>query len=47
MNDVRNRTVVCCYCGRVRTYLSVSVSGLLIYFCFHVVADVSMVSMAN
>jgi len=48
MNNVRTRTVVCCYRGRVRTDLSVLyIGGVLICFCFHVVADVSIVSMAN
>jgi len=41
MNDVRTRTVVCCFRGRVRTDLSVFVGGVLICFCFHVVADLS------
>jgi len=37
--------VVCCYRGRVGTDLSVLWHVDL--FCFHVVAGVSMVSMAN
>jgi len=47
MNDVRTRTVVCCYRGRVGTHSECVVGGVLICFNFHVVADVSMVSMAN
>jgi hypothetical protein len=47
MNDVRARNVVCCYRGKVGTNLGVSVGGVLICLCFHVVADVSIASMAN
>jgi hypothetical protein len=36
MNDVRTRTVVCCYRGRIRTDLSMFVGGVLICICFHV-----------
>jgi hypothetical protein len=43
MNDVHTRTIVCCYRGRV----GIDLSGMLICSCFHVVDDVSMVSMAN
>jgi hypothetical protein len=33
MNDVHNRTVVCCYRGKVGTDMSVCVCGMLICFC--------------
>jgi hypothetical protein len=32
MNDVRNRTVVCCYRGIVGFDVSVFIGGVLIYF---------------
>jgi len=47
MNNVRTRTVACCYRRRVGTDVSVLWVGVSICFCFHMVADVSMVSMAN
>ena len=40
MNDVHIRIVVCCYRGRFGTDLNVLLGGVLICFCFHVVADV-------
>ena len=44
VNDVRNLIIVCCFRGRVGADLRVC--GMLICCCFHVVAEVSMVSMA-
>jgi len=46
INDVHTLIFVCCYRGRVGTDFE-CVGGVLIYFCFHVVVDVSVVSVAN
>jgi hypothetical protein len=45
MNNVRTRIVVCCYRGRFGTDLSVG--DVLNCVCFHVIADLSMVSMVK